>query len=43
MVIAGPNGDSGNWQSSQAIDAEVIHAVGTVNGTCCRGVPSYGV
>ncbi len=44
LGIAGPNGDSMNRQLSHFREAEVIHAVGAVSGTCCRGwfKPSHG-
>jgi hypothetical protein len=38
LIIAVPDGNSRkNGQVSHALNAESIHAVGAVSGTCCRG------
>ena len=37
LGVAVPNGDSKNRQLIHAMDAEIIHAVGAVSGTCCKG------
>ncbi len=38
LIMAVPDGNSRNdVHLSHALDAEVIHAVGAVSGTCCRG------
>ncbi len=38
FIMAVPDGDSRNdVHLSHGLDAEVRHAVGAVNSTCCRG------